>query len=145
MRWRCGGRFVGVMRISTSSPRATDLHLQRPATVETPQAEAVPARIMAGSPGGAPEEGAAVDVAVDERLDRMWNVIIWNDPINLMTYVTYVIQRLFGYPLEKATKLMLEVHKDGKSLVASVPREKGEHYVGRLHGFGLQATLEKNS
>ncbi|MCB1003860.1 MAG: ATP-dependent Clp protease adaptor ClpS [Acidimicrobiales bacterium] len=60
-----------------------------------------------------------------------------------MDYVTFVIQKLFGYSLEKATKLMLEVHNLGKSVVATVPREKAEYFVGRLHGFGLQATLEQ--
>ena len=79
----------------------------------------------------------------ESRPDRLWSVIVWNDPINLMTYVTYVFQKLFGYSLEKATKLMLEVHNDGRSVVASAEREKAEYYVGQLHGFGLQATLEK--
>ncbi|MEM7231344.1 MAG: ATP-dependent Clp protease adapter ClpS [Planctomycetota bacterium] len=96
-----------------------------------------------GSTDPSTEEDAAV--AVEERVDRLWNVIIWNDPINLMSYVTYVIQRLFGYSLEKATEHMLEVHNLGKSVVASVPREKGEFFVGRLHSFGLQATLERPS
>lgn len=60
-----------------------------------------------------------------------------------MSYVTYVLQRLFGYSLQRATTLMLEVHNEGKSIVATVEREKGEYYVGRLHTYGLQATLEK--
>jgi ATP-dependent Clp protease adaptor protein ClpS len=77
------------------------------------------------------------------RPDRLWSVIVWNDPINLMTYVTYVFQKLFGYSLEKATKLMLEVHNEGRSVVATTEREKAEYYVGQLHAFGLQATLEK--
>ncbi len=81
----------------------------------------------------------------ESRPDRLWSVIVWNDPVNLMTYVTYVFQKLFGYSLEKATKLMLEVHNDGRSVVATVEREKAEHYVGQLHAFGLQATLEKIS
>ena len=75
--------------------------------------------------------------------DRLWNVIVWNDPINLMSYVTHVFQKLFGYSLEVATRLMLEVHHQGRSIVATVEREKGEYYVGRLHQYGLQATLEK--
>jgi ATP-dependent Clp protease adaptor protein ClpS len=129
------------MNTTTNSPRANDHH--RRAT--TAEGFAVTPNLILASGDGSPDEEVGVEVAIEERLDRIWNVIVWNDPINLMTYVTYVIQRLFGYPLEKATQLMLEVHKDGKSVVASVPREKGEHYVGRLHGFGLQATLEKNS
>jgi ATP-dependent Clp protease adaptor protein ClpS len=75
--------------------------------------------------------------------DRSWNVIVWNDPINLMSYVTFVFQRLFGYSLEVATKLMLEVHHEGRSIVATMERERAEHAVSRLHGFGLQATLEQ--
>ena len=75
--------------------------------------------------------------------DRLWNVLVWNDPINLMSYVTFVFQKLFGYSLELATKLMLQVHNDGRSIVACVEREKAEFYVTRLHQYGLQATLEK--
>ncbi len=75
--------------------------------------------------------------------DRLWNVIVWNDPINLMSYVTYVFQKLFGYSLEVATRHMLEVHHQGKSIVASAEREKAEYFVTRLHQYGLQATLEK--
>lgn len=76
-------------------------------------------------------------------IDREWNVVVWNDPINLMSYVTYVLQKLFGYSLEHATKLMLEVHHHGRSIVATVEREKAEYYVTRLHQYGLQATLEQ--
>lgn len=81
----------------------------------------------------------------ESRPDHLWSVIVWNDPVNLMTYVTYVFQKLFGYSLQKATTLMLEVHNDGRSVVATVDREKAEYYVGQLHAFGLQATLEKIS
>ena len=72
-----------------------------------------------------------------------WNVIVWDDPINLMSYVVYVFQKLFGFSQELATKHMLEVHNDGRSVVATVDRERGEFYVNRLHGYGLQATLER--
>ncbi len=75
--------------------------------------------------------------------DRLWNVIVWNDPINLMSYVTFVFQKLFGFSLQVATKHMLEVHHQGRSLVATVEREKAEYYVGRLHQYGLQATMER--
>lgn len=77
--------------------------------------------------------------------DRLWNVVVWNDPVNLMSYVTWVFQKLFGYSLERATRLMLEVHREGRSIVATVEREKAEYYVTRLHQHGLQATLEKQS
>ena len=73
-----------------------------------------------------------------------WNVIVWDDPINLMSYVVYVFQKLFGFSIELATKHMLEVHNDGRSVVATVDRERGEFYVSRLHGYGLQATLERS-
>jgi ATP-dependent Clp protease adaptor protein ClpS len=85
------------------------------------------------------------DTATESRLDRLWNVIVWNDPINLMSYVTYVLQKLFGFSVEVATRHMLEVHHQGRSIVACVEQEKAEFYVSRLHEFGLQATLEKQS
>ncbi len=91
------------------------------------------------------EEQPDASTAAETSADRLWNVIVWNDPINLMSYVTFVFQKLFGYSMEVATRLMLEVHRQGKSIVASVEREKAEYYVGRLHQFGLQATLEKQT
>ena len=83
------------------------------------------------------------DTETRAQLDRLWNVIVWDDPINLMSYVTYIFQKIFGYSEQLATKLMIEVHTQGRSIVATVEREKAEYYVGRLHQFGLQATLEK--
>ncbi len=77
-------------------------------------------------------------------LERPWLVVVWNDPINLMSYVTYVFQKLFGYTLEKATQLMLDVHHKGRAVVASGPRERAEHDVSRLHRHGLSATLEQS-
>ncbi|MGH9179011.1 MAG: ATP-dependent Clp protease adapter ClpS [Acidimicrobiales bacterium] len=74
--------------------------------------------------------------------DRPWIVIVWNDPINLMSYVTYVFQKLFGYSKEKATKLMLDVHHKGRAVVSSGPRERAELDVFRLHEHGLWATME---
>jgi ATP-dependent Clp protease adaptor protein ClpS len=74
--------------------------------------------------------------------DRPWVVIVWNDPINLMSYVTYVFQKLFGYSREKATKLMLDVHHKGRAVVSSGPRERAELDVFRLHEHGLWATME---
>jgi ATP-dependent Clp protease adaptor protein ClpS len=74
--------------------------------------------------------------------DRPWVVIVWNDPINLMSYVTFVFQKLFGYSLEKATKLMLDVHHKGRAVVSSGPREQAELDVFRLHEHGLWATME---
>jgi ATP-dependent Clp protease adaptor protein ClpS len=76
--------------------------------------------------------------------DRPWIVVVWNDPVNLMSYVTFVLQKLFGYSREKATKLMLQVHNDGKAVVSSGTREKAEHDVARLHAHGLWATLRQD-
>jgi len=75
-------------------------------------------------------------------VDRPWIVIVWNDPINLMSYVTFVLQKLFGYTKAKATKLMLDVHYKGKAVVSSGSREKAEMDVFRLHEHGLWATME---
>jgi ATP-dependent Clp protease adaptor protein ClpS len=80
---------------------------------------------------------------VDVVDDRPWLVIVWNDPINLMSYVTHVLQKLFGYSLEKATALMLDVHHKGRAVVTSGPRERAEIDVFRLHEHGLWATMEK--
>ena len=80
------------------------------------------------------------DESVDP--DRPWVVIVWNDPINLMVYVTYVLQKLFGYPLEVAEKLMLQVHYEGKAVVSNGTREKAELDVFRLHEHGLWATMQ---
>jgi ATP-dependent Clp protease adaptor protein ClpS len=77
--------------------------------------------------------------------DVPWLVICWNDPINLMSYVTYVFQKLFGYPLQKAERLMLEVHHRGKAVVSSGSREKAELDCFRLHEHGLWATMQRSS
>ena len=76
--------------------------------------------------------------------DRPWIVIVWNDPINLMSYVTLVFQKLFGYTRARATQLMLQVHNEGKAVVSSGTREKAEHDVSRLHAHGLWATMERD-
>ena len=76
--------------------------------------------------------------------NRPWKVIVWNDPINLMTYVTWVLIRLFGYSQEKAHALMMEVHTNGKAVVASGDREKVELDAYRLHEYGLWATIEQD-
>ena len=73
-----------------------------------------------------------------------WIVLVWNDPINLMSYVTWVFQHLFGYSLEKATSLMLDVHNKGKAAVSSGDKEKVEGDVAKLHAAGLWATMQKS-
>jgi ATP-dependent Clp protease adaptor protein ClpS len=77
-------------------------------------------------------------------VDRPWVVIVWNDPVNLMTYVTYVFQKLFGYDREKAEKLMLQVHHEGKAAVSTGTQEKAESDVSRLHAAGLWATMQQD-
>lgn len=90
------------------------------------------------------DRGAREEERAKERsgTDRPWLVIVWNDPVNLMSYVTYVFQKLFGYSLAKATKLMLDVHGKGRAVVASGPKERAELDVMRLHRHGLWATME---
>jgi ATP-dependent Clp protease adaptor protein ClpS len=76
--------------------------------------------------------------------DKPWVTIVWNDPINLMSYVTYVFQHVFGYTKKKAEKLMLDVHHKGKAVVATGAREAMEHNVEVLHGYGLWATVQQD-
>ncbi len=82
-------------------------------------------------------------VADDTDIDHPWIVLVWNDPINLMSYVTLVLQKLFGYSLEKATALMLDVHHKGRAVVSNGTRERAELDVYRLHEHGLWATMQK--
>jgi len=74
-----------------------------------------------------------------------WVTIVWNDPVNLMSYVTYVFQNYFGYPRKKTEKLMLEVHNDGRSVVSTGSREEMERDVQAMHEHGLWATMQKAS
>jgi len=88
-----------------------------------------------------------VDEPVDDTVadpDTPWVVIVWNDPINLMQYVTFVFQKLFGYSKEKATALMMDVHHKGRAVVSNGPREKAELDVFRLHEHGLWATMQQD-
>lgn len=95
--------------------------------------------------GPAPLETADPDIddSTDLDTDTPWVAIVWNDPINLMTYVSYVFQKLFGYSREKADRLMLDVHEKGRAAVSTGPREKVELDVFRLHEHGLWATMEQ--
>jgi len=76
---------------------------------------------------------------------RPWRTIVWDDPINLMSYVTWVFQRHFGYPREKAHQLMLDVHERGKAVVSTGSRDDMERDVSAMHGYGLWATLSQDS
>lgn len=84
------------------------------------------------------------ETSTDQALDSPWIVLVWNDPINLMSYVTFVLQKLFGYSLEKATELMLDVHEKGRAVVSAGSREKAELDVFRLHEHGLWATMQRD-
>jgi ATP-dependent Clp protease adaptor protein ClpS len=99
---------------------------------------------MTTAPVTAPVETDKPETGEEVRTDVPWIVIVWNDPINLMSYVVYVFQKLFAYPREKATKLMLDVHHKGKAVVSSGPREKAEADVFRLHAHGLWATMTQD-
>ena len=77
--------------------------------------------------------------------DYPWIVLVWNDPVNLMAYVTFVLQKVFGYSRDKAERLMLDVHTKGRAVVSSGPREKAELDVFRLHEHGLWATLQQDT
>lgn len=86
------------------------------------------------------------DVGTEERehRDLPWVVIVWDDPVNLMSYVVFVLRRIFDFDTPTAERLMLQVHHEGRAVVAREPRERAEHHVGQLHGYGLLATLEQD-
>jgi ATP-dependent Clp protease adaptor protein ClpS len=95
-----------------------------------------------GAPLVSPVETHEVDEAA--AADRPWVTIVHNDPVNLMVYVTWVFQKLFGYSRDKAERLMLDVHHKGRATVSSGPRERMELDATRLHAYGLWATVEKS-
>ncbi len=97
--------------------------------------------VVASSP--APGEVLDPDLEEDLDTDRPWIVLVWNDPINLMSYVSFVFRKLFGYSQAKADKLMLDVHEKGRAVVSHGTREKAELDVFRLHEHGLWATMEE--
>jgi ATP-dependent Clp protease adaptor protein ClpS len=105
-----------------------------------------PTAAQATAPSEAPAEVEVEVPTADEELqpDRPWIVLVWNDPINLMSYVTFVFQKVFGYSLAKAESLMLDVHEKGRAVVSSGSREKAELDVFRLHEHGLWATMQKD-
>jgi ATP-dependent Clp protease adaptor protein ClpS len=96
-------------------------------------------------PVAVPVEIQEPEIEEHSQTERPWIVIVWNDPVNLMGYVVYVFQKLFGYSREKATRLMLQVHHEGRAVVSDGSREKAEADVARLHAHGLWATMEHSS
>lgn len=103
------------------------MHLRHNGTVTTPT----------------PVEIAEPDEDLVVELEDPWVTIVWNDPVNLMSYVAYVFRNYFGYTDEKAHELMLAVHQDGKAVVSSGSREQMERHVQAMHEYGLWATLER--
>ncbi len=101
-------------------------------TVQPPVATTAPSEL------DSPETGTVVEPTMP------WVTIVWNDPVNLMDYVTYVFQTYFGYPKTKAEKLMWQVHREGKSVVSNGNRESMERDVEAMHSYGLWATCEKS-
>ena len=104
---------------------------------------------MASAPTVVPQRESAVGESTESEHsldpDRPWVTVVWNDPVNLMSYVTHVFMKVFGYPKEKATALMLDVHQKGKAIVSSGPRERMEGDTATLHGYGLWATVQRDS
>src|SRR5437879_6406731 len=92
-----------------------------------------------------PELDEKTEEKVKEAFEKNWNVIVWNDPVNLMSYVVFVFMKVLGFTKEKAAKHMQEVHRLGKSLVATESREKAELYHQQIQAHGLQVTLEPSS
>jgi len=84
------------------------------------------------------------DVSIDQLLDRPWTTIVWDDPVNLMSYVTYVFIKLFYFTPERAQELMMQVHNEGRAVVSTGSREEMERDVQRLHEHGLWATLQRD-
>jgi ATP-dependent Clp protease adaptor protein ClpS len=94
--------------------------------------------------GIAPVELERPEADIASAPDTPWITLVWNDPVNLMSYVTYVFMTYFSYPKEKAQKLMLDVHLEGRAVVSSGSREEMERDVTAMHSYGLWATLQKD-
>ena len=94
--------------------------------------------------GIAPVELERPETDIVSAPDTPWITIVWNDPVNLMSYVTYVFMTYFGYPKEKAQKLMNDVHTQGRAVVSAGTREEMERDVTAMHSYGLWATLQKD-
>ena len=112
--------------------------------VAVPLAPGIP-RPKGGGPSNIGAPTIEKETRTEEELDLPWQVVVHNDPVNLMSYVTMVFQRVFGYPRDKAERHMLEVHQKGRSILWSGMRERAELYVQQLHGYLLLATIEKVS
>ncbi|HBD21804.1 MULTISPECIES: ATP-dependent Clp protease adapter ClpS [Dietzia] len=111
--------------------------------VTTPLAAVRSTAPVMAMPSAAPVE--STDADLDGGVDSPWLTVVWDDPVNLMSYVTYVFQRVFGYSREKAHDLMLKVHNDGRAVVSSGSRDKVENDVRKLQEAGLWATMQREA
>ncbi|WP_369801827.1 ATP-dependent Clp protease adapter ClpS [Nocardia sp. BMG51109] len=127
---------VGANVTATSAPAP-----EAAAGAATPHLGSV-AVVKLSAPQATPEAVEYTEILEAE--DRPWVTVVWDDPVNLMHYVTYIFQKLFGYSKAKATELMLKVHNEGKAVVSSGSRDKMEHDVQRLHAAGLWATMQRD-
>lgn len=98
---------------------------------------------LATGPETGTETTILPDLKLQDQLAAPWHVIIFNDPVNLMTYVTMIIQRIFGYPESKATLMMLDVHQKGSCIVWTGEKERAEHYVQQLQSHQLNCSMRK--
>ena len=108
--------------------------------IDTPSPPSPPA-----GPATTPEREGSVGLLERPDEDTPWVTLVWNDPVNLMSYVTWVFQTHFGYPCAKAEKLMMDVHTEGRAVVSSGTREKMEADTEAMHGYGLWATFQRDS
>ncbi|PID98456.1 MAG: ATP-dependent Clp protease adapter ClpS [Actinomycetales bacterium] len=95
------------------------------------------------STDSAPAGSTSTLESVAPLTQKPWVTIVWDDPVNLMSYVTHVFREYFNYSQQKAEKLMLQVHNDGRAIVSNGNREAMERDVIAMHDYGLQATLEQ--
>ena len=107
------------------------------------------APVSAGGPGGGstaaqPGTSAVLERKTDEAIDKPWVTVVWDDPVNLMSYVTYVFQTYFGYDRATAERLMMDVHEKGRAVVSTGPKEQMETDTEALQGYGLWATFQKD-
>jgi ATP-dependent Clp protease adaptor protein ClpS len=100
-------------------------------------------RVSTATPDAAERIDEATDLTVEYALDTPWRTVVWNDPVNLMSYVVYVFRSYFGFSRQRATQLMMQVHQDGRAIVATGTREAMEAHVHAMHGFGLTATVDR--
>lgn len=138
-RVEVAGRYVSVGFMSSRPGRRGGVSSLRPEVKSEPTAETLVRRWSAAVENPLLEQ----ETTTEDELDLPWQVVVHNDPVNLMSYVTMVFQKVFGFTRERAEKHMLEVHQNGRSIVWSGVRERAELYVQQLHGYLLLATIER--